>query len=86
MNKSLIGAIVVAMALLPSFASATNTAYDVPAGMSLPYVVDGTESVLPTLDEDNGDAEIRDPSFALGKWSLHVECISLVDCDGFIVS
>lgn len=88
MKKSLIGALVVTMALLPSFASATNTAYDVEIGQLENYVVPGTLLVEPTLSQTHGDAMIDDKLFLGAAWSVDVRCLSTssVDCDGFIVS
>lgn len=88
MNKSLIGALVVAMALLPSFASAASTAYDVDIGDKEVYFVPGTLTVEPSLDEDAGEAEITSAIFLGTEWRVEVMCDdeSPVNCEGFILS
>lgn len=74
MNKSMIGALVIAMALLPSFASATNTAYDVNVGMVKLYQAPGVSSVAPTLAQSQGLAQIASSSFVVDHWEVFVEC------------
>jgi len=88
MKKSLIGALVVTMALLPSFASATSTAYDVEIDDAKVYFVDGTLNVQPSLDQTAGEAEIVSAVFLGTQWRVEVMCHddSPVDCEGFILS
>jgi hypothetical protein len=84
MNKSMIGALVVAMALLPSFASAASFAYDVPALSSEDYDVTGTN---PTLDQDQGIAAITNVQDMGSFLRVTVTCSSLlVACLGDIVT
>lgn len=88
MNKSLIGALVVAMALLPSFASATTTAYDVPIGDTKVYFVPGSLGTTPTLQQSVGSASIVSSVFLVNQWRVEVMCHedSPDDCEGDIVS
>lgn len=88
MNKSMIGALVLTMALLPSFASATNTAYDVDIGMFEQYFAPGVLSVEPTLSQSAGSAEISEKVFLGTQWLVEVHCFSNspVDCEGNIVT
>jgi hypothetical protein len=87
-NSILMGALVLAMALLPSFASATTTAYNVGIGMSELYNAPGVSTVSPTLDQDQGDAFIANSQFVLDHWEVLVTCrvTSSVDCLGDIVT
>lgn len=87
-NSILLGTLVIAMALVPSFAAATNTAYAEVIGGKGSYTVPGTLLVMPTLSQDHGTAQINNPVFLGTSWSLEVECLSTSteNCDGFIVS
>jgi len=88
MNKTLIGALVVSMALLPSIASAASTPYFVEIDSSKVYVVAGTLLVEPTLQQDAGNAEIVSAVFLGTQWRVEVMCHhdSPVDCEGFVQS
>lgn len=88
MNKSLIGALVVAMALLPSFASATTTAYDVDIGMTESYNAPGVVGTAPTLSQATGTASILNAQFVVDHWVVLVRCSSQssADCTGDIVT
>lgn len=86
MNKSLIGALVVAMALLPSFASAASFPYDVEIGDMEKYTVLGSS---PTLSQTTGDAFIDHTEVvAPGVLDVWVKCrdTSSVDCTGNILT
>lgn len=87
-NSILTGALVLAMALTPSLASATNTAYAVDIGMRESYLAPGLESVEPTLSQTAGSAEISNKLFLGTQWLVEVHCFdnSAVDCVGNIVS
>lgn len=78
MNKSLIGALVVAMALLPSFASAYSTPYDVIVGNTDRYFVPGTLLVVPTLTQTEGTASIVSATFdsTAMEWDVRIACAS----------
>lgn len=88
MNKSMIGALVIAMALLPSFASATASPYFERIGEKHNYTVPGVLNVEPVLDQDAGNARMNSKVFLGTQWLVEVECLStsLVDCSGDIVS
>lgn len=90
MNKSLIGALVVAMALLPSFASATSTPYDVAVGDHKVYNVPGTSGTQPTLSQTTGTAQILSATFdsSTMTWDVDVACVAstTLSCTGNIVS
>ena len=87
-NSMMMGALVLAIALVPSFASAASTSYAVDIGMTKNYLVPGTLLVQPTLDQDHGEAEIVSAVFLGTQWSVDVRCksTSAVNCDGFILS
>ena len=87
-NSILMGSLVVAMALLPSFASAATTAYDVVGGDVEVYLVPGSMNVQPSLDEKQGDAEIVSAVFLGTQWRVEVECLESAPthCLGDIVS
>ena len=89
-NSILMGALVLAMALLPSFASATATPYLVSEGNFDTYQVPGTLLVVPTLDQDEGNAVITSASFddQQMKWTVQVSCVSSDTdrCTGDIIS
>lgn len=89
MNKTMIGALIVAMALLPSFASAATTAYLVDEDDFEIYEVSGSLLVVPTLDQDEGSAAITSANFNSGtmKWTVRVDCLdsSTGRCTGDIV-
>jgi hypothetical protein len=90
MQKSLVGALVIAMALLPSFASATSTPYNVDLADHKVYNVPGTAGTQPTLSQSTGTAEILSATFnsVTMKWAVDVACVastSLV-CTGNIIS
>lgn len=87
-NSILTGALVLAMALTPSFASATNTAYDVDIGMTTRYFAPGVLAVEPTLSQSAGSAEIAQKVFLGTQWLVDVHCLSTssVDCLGNIVT
>ena len=87
-NSILMGALVLAMALTPSFASATNTAYDVDIGMSKLYSAPGVSTVSPTLSQSQGDAAILGSEFVVDHWEVLVGCnaFSALRCLGNIVT
>lgn len=90
MKKSLIGAVVVAMTLLPSFAAATSTPYDVLVGNTDPYVVPGTLLLVPTLSQTEGTASIVSATFdgTAMEWTVRIACASsgTGHCKGNIIS
>ena len=80
-NSILMGALVLAMALTPSFASATTTNYAVDIGDTVRYMVDGTLLVEPTLTQSAGQAEISGKLFLGTQWRVDVHCFSNSDAD-----
>lgn len=88
-NSTLMGALVIAIALVPSFASAsTFTPYAELIGQKHTYTALGVQSVMPTLSQAHGTAQINNPQFVGTAWVLEVECLasSPVNCDGNIVT
>lgn len=87
-NSIFLGSLVIAMALIPSFASATNTAYSVDIGMSKLYNAPGVATVLPTLSQSQGSAQIVAKQFVVDHWEVLVGCDSdsPANCLGNIVT
>lgn len=86
----LMGALVLAVALLPSFAAATSTPYDILVDDFEVFEVPGTLLNPPTLSQTEGNAVITSATYDGGtmKWTVRVDCISSSTghCKGDLVS
>lgn len=78
-HSILMGALVLAVALLPSFAAAASTPYNVAEGQRKVYEdLSGTLLNPPTLAQTQGTAAIVDASFdnVAMEWTVEIECFS----------